>query len=622
MALPDGNIKQIKQRFAKIRRNIGSLVSQGAGDDVIDRYILSENVTRDQLADSLPIPGGDQPAEQQPESTDGFRLTVPQEITLPDGTVKTIDVLSPESKRVAVEGALSTLGAMIPLPGTSAATQILIRSIMSGVGGGTGSLASETFDPSQDPLKRAGITAGVSAIGEGIGGAIVAGGQRLLASPSQVMKPGAVRSNELLAQQGQQLLPAQATTSFATDLIQTGGESSILAGGVLRSAKENVRSAAQDMIEQFGRGLGSGSRETGGELIADTLSNARTAQTEAVRQAYAAIDDTGAIGVDITPIKQFVQKRLAPEAGFNPEGITERMREMLDRPDVISFAEASSRRSAFGSVASTPIEQFPGEAKGVATKLFALIDDQMEVAGKELAPEILQQWRSATALSKMNHSTFNNKLIRSFLKEQPPEKVFDSAIRNAEPTAIRRVREIMLTVRGGGSKWRDIQGLWVNDLLERSVKDDVVSGAALSRAVHKIGGERLTEIFPGKSTRDKFIDLVRVMKLADSDPDSGAFKMAFRFGQLGGVAGGVASLTMGVPGLAAASAILLTPAVLAFLVKSRLGQKLLVTGFGAPPGSALATRAFNRLGAILLKENLIKEFSPQVVPSERVTATI
>lgn len=639
LRIEDKRVLLKRLRLKKLRREAATRVAE-------------KNRLRQNLIEDARKAGGEREAalvereigpKQKTFEEGGGLFIEPKEITLPSGKKRTIDVIKPKVIRTGLETGASILAeALVPAPGTGFLGKAAVKSLASGGGAALGSFLSEPFDPSADPPSEA-LRAGILGT---VGDVVPRAGGKVLFGPSRTIKEGAEAVNlARLARGDRPLLAAQSTRSFGIDLAQTAGESSILAGGLIRKAEEEVGTTAQRAFRNFLEDIGPvGEREDAGKVIQSVIEDTVEAKRLAERSAASRLDDIAPIetqtvqvpelprkagflaetkftsktvrvsgGVDISDAKKFINNEfLDPAKGSPPEGIAERLRSFVKRPDHISFEEAWKRAREFGSVGKGGTEVFKGEAKGAADKSFSIINQAISKAGKAQNKEGLTRWLEFKAMVKMNRREFNTKFMRSILTKEAPEDIYRTAIANAEATEIRIIRGVMKKVPGGGDKWRVIQSQFLEDAAQKNFRDGVVNGKGFRDSMSKPGAQaKLKEIYPDAGTQKRIRLFADELALSQSKPDSAAFGIAFRFGQLGALG------PLFIDGLKGpASAILLAPAAMAFLMSSNVAHKLLVAGLKAPPGSGAAIRAGTKLTLLLLKNGLAEEIQDTQGPSQ------
>ena len=517
---------------------------------------------------------------------------------------------SPEGQRFLLETAPELVASVTP-------AGIPLRVLMSAGGAFAGSIAAQGVDPVEDPQRRAFVNSLLSAGGEFLPSVV---GKHLF-RPSPTLKKGATEAAALLKTEGIQPLPAGFTESFGTDLFQTIGESSILKGGsVRRFQQKSVDDAQRGFLRWIDRSFGeNASRGSVGDIIQTGIEDSLALKKKAVSQAYLMVDDVAPLtvdgagntiggGVDMGPVRGLLGELLGPKQGARSP-VANEMRRILKRPERVTFEEASNLRSQFGSAQDPGTAVFRGRAKQDSVRIFKALDDQIEVAGKELEPEALAMWREATALSKEQHATFGTKTIRAFLSKESPDKVFKS-LAGADAATIRSIRKILAELPDGAQKWQAVQGEFLNDfIISPGVLDtnNVVNGKKLVERLGLISDDRFVRdeikaFFPDETVRKNMQTWARAIELSQAAPDAGAFGMAAKFSQLGAV-GMLALEGRGLRGKALK--ILLPPAAFAWMLQRPTAFKLLVTGFKSKPGSRQAITAGTKLVTMLQRNGLI-----------------
>lgn len=510
---------------------------------------------------------------------------------------------TPKGQRFLIEAAPQIAISAIPGAGVGG---IALKTVLAGLAGGGSSLLAEGIDPSEDPASRAIISALVSAGPE----LFIGGGGAFLGKPSAKLKTGAEEVIESLAKEGQRPLPATVTTSFGTDILQTAGESSLLAGGAVKAKKGALSDLSQRSLSRFIGDFGeAGSREEAGIIIGKAMEDVNELKKLAVSDAYRRVDTAGGFTVDIRPLKEFALEQQSKKAGLRSQVANDTMTDILSRDDFIQFEEAGNILSDLGGAQAPGGEVFRGKVKGSLAKSHKILSEQIDTAGDLLNPNAKALWKEAKSLARERFETFDNKFIKSLFRTETPERVFDIAVRNAQPSSIRRVRKIVLQMEDGKELWSGVQGQFLAEAARDASKRGQIIGRKFVDRLERAGKERLEEIFPSATQRKRLRVLGDQLDLTQADPDSGAFGLAFRFGQLGGLFSIAMKRT---PQIAfEASTILLGPAGLAHFIKSETAFKLLVSGFKAAPGTRQAFTISAKLIALLNRDKIPHEVEKQ-----------
>lgn len=509
-------------------------------------------------------------------------------------------IVTPHGKRVALQTGAATLAELaIPIPGSgilAKGTQFL-RPV---VGEMAGSLASEEFDPSESAGKRMLQEGALGMVGEGVGRLGLATVRRMLGK-SPTALPGIDEAQALLREEGASLTPAQATRAFSTDILENVAEASFLGGGGVRKQKIGAVEAGTRIINRFVDALKSkASQEEIGTLLQDSIERGVDGFRETARAMYGKIDDIAPDGVDITRFQEDALSAFTDsQRGLKSSPIEALAEEIIDRPNVIPFADAIAMRTDLMSFNPGATDLVKGKAKRAAAILAQSLDRAMEAAAKNQNPAALAAWREANAFWKGGVGKFNSKFIKSLVKKDP-ETVFEAVIKPRRPGTIRNIRNMV----NSDSEWRAVQGQFLDNWLKKAAgTGEEVSGDALMRGLNGFGDDAINELFPSGELA-KLKVFARTIQLGQTKTEASHFRLAVQFGQSGVILG---FLTRRSVNVLDGVTLLMGPAALAKLYTSPIGYKLLVEGFKAPPGSKEGFMAATRFLAFARENQIIEE---------------
>lgn len=586
-----------------IASKLRTMIVNQASDDEIDFFLKANNLEDDTAIQLL---------EQNP-ATEAQRA---EELSGPLRKEIKKDIAS--AGRLATEVGLS-IGAAALAPETGGMSAVVLRSLLSGAGAFSGSLLSESFDPTPEPLETAAIAGAAGAGGEL---AFAAGGQLLKAGASKIgrgfsrtVKPGAKRAQIILQDKGETLQLAQAVDNPLANVMQTIADSNPVGTSILSKRKGAAVEAAEESITELVDAMGQ--RMTPDEIGAivqdsigggtkafraeargkfgkvDTLLGGGDKVSLEVAGAGNIVDDTGEIlikeflptvpgsnqkvFVDMSKSKKLAQSLLEreskTESTAQAKGI---LRRHLQRGDSISFEEAQLLRSDLLAVGRTTQEQIPGRAKSISKIISKEIDGAMEDAAKNVSGDALQAWREANAFYKSGINNFNDRLVTKIARDDPGS-VFSQLVKPGKATTIGKVKKIIMSSPNGDETWKMIQGQFGQETLSKATSPltGEVSGSAILREINKFGagreGEALSKILT-PSQINKFKEFAKTLQLAENVPGA-KFRLAAQVGQLG--AAGNLFLGGINPG---AVGILLTPPAMAKLVTSPTAINFFING--------------------------------------------
>jgi hypothetical protein len=481
-----------------------------------------------------------------------------------------------------------------------------------------------------ETLKSAGQEGLIGAASEGGGRAVIAVGARILAPFARSMTPEAVKADAFLKPMMKQpLLPSEATSSRAMDVIENIAESSLVGGGAIKTFKDKraevFESIADDIVASYGRKLEPD--ELGEALMHVIAKNKKAAQAPAkilyntvedmvkpVKQTVTVMEDSssGLLDTGGKPLQVQVQKEIEVggaqvstqslklmtkplakiaseinriEGGTAGDDLVSSIQEMKG---TIPFAAAKSLRSRLiASADQMHIDNKNAPAIGVTRRLVKALDGEMEKGLERFDPSTRDMWREANRIYREGESTFNNRLIRGLVKKgmeefgDNPEAIAKTIFQPGRITSIARIREAV-----DAPTWKQLQSYAVQDLFKKSSLDGVVTGKKLEAAMFGrtgYGEQMMHAVFdPGQVDRLKaFTNALRVGQEKQSE---GTGRMLIQLTQ-GGAAINLLSEMSGLSdtGFTTESGvILLAPAIMSQLLTHAPTANWLIRGVQMP----------------------------------------
>jgi len=499
------------------------------------------------------------------------------------------------------------------------------KAVQVGLAGGASSLASEAFDPSEDPMQRAKETMAFSAGGEGVGGILARGLNRLIRGGTN-LEPGAEEAIEQMGKRGAQITPGQYTTNPIADVLQNISESSLTGFKKFQTLQEAQQAAAMldidEYVAQFLKGRGS--EEVGGGIQAAVVASAKMRRElgstvfgwvdelikrdqEFAALAPAARQAAESPGVDLQSALQLAAKELKLSGGRN-EQITKVagwITKASEEGQHISFADAQRLRSDLLGVGRTGDEIIQGQAQGVAKRLAKSIDgSMMDYAGK-LGPDVEELYRFANKFWKETAETFGDRFIKALLKAEP-EQVLKKVSRREMPGTIRKVRKTVVDplLRGPAkveaeAVWREVQGHTMLRIA-RDAQDAAMQtqGKRALKIIDKYGEDTLDELFLNPGEMSTFKKLLRTLEITQAPAGKGLPGGVFvQLGQAGAIIG----MMTGHIG-AEAAGFVVAPEIIKHVLTNKAFSRWVTIGSKSPPGSKAALRAYVRMQAIVANE--------------------
>lgn len=437
------------------------------------------------------------------------------------------------------------------------------------------------------------------------------------------------------------------------------------ASGMLRetSPMKLAREGAQERVSldvrQWIGGLGGSNPRAAAALANLAVTNSREAHRVATRGAWDALEgELSSLGsnvtVDIKPLWQAGAEELE-KAGlaFRP-GLRRMARNITQEGNVVTdpvfdwsgaqtgtltrrvprlaFDEAQQLRSALREAADGR-EVLPGVNRGFAQKLLGTLDEQIDLAEGDLAAmgrgDIVDLYHQAREMSRLGHTEFNNEIVRGWLANLEPEKVYASITSKGSPTRTAMMRRFYERGMRDGTlpdtAWQEVQNQWFRDMMQVGTGDDIRHTLQAKPVLDKMSEFRLSgvmdELFPGPvghRSVDHFERLMRVLRVTEASSNKGgglSLNVLQTHGAImvgtaaGGAAGfGTGDVGKGVgTGAGAAGLILIGPRAFGRLMADPTFVNNLIRGVGGGSGQ-LASRTIGHLltraAQIQVEENL------------------
>ena len=545
-----------------------------------------------------------------------------------------------------VREALILAGNLAAVPLTRGAGLIGGAGRLAAAGAAT-SLATEPIAPSgslDDAAIRAALEAGLSGGGELLGRGLAvtarpfasrlaakgAPEERIIAPLFPPDEAGA-RTAAAVAEKGATLTPAlQSPDSKFAALVERGLESSFAGSTPIAGTRQKAIRAATEPIEAIAESLRRGlSKEQLGEVLRKSTDGNVDLFQETAGVYFKRLDDEvalrakeitprGPLGetintgrrevlVDLRPEKASARRRiesLSAGVGGENAAAVNRLREVLAKPDQVTFSQAQALRSSLlnppaqaGEIAATPItaaERFA--AKGV--------DAAMEAAALEYGGEIEILFRQANAFYKAGVRKFSRDIVKAIGRGEP-EAVF-AAIRakgKQGPSSIRAAREAVADAKA----WQGVKSAFLDDLIEKSMdssgdiaRDKVLKGQKLLTQIKQFGNESARELL-GSDIYGPIKELAE--NLERTQRRTGSQVGGINISGLDGIGAGATIVIQESPIKAAIKGATIYAAHKTFAkaFTNPAFVRALTQGISAPAGSVRASRALGQISTILLR---------------------
>lgn len=332
-------------------------------------------------------------------------------------------------------------------------------------------------------------------------------------------------------------------------------------------------------------------------------------------------------GVDISELKKDVAKGIDRfSKGIIPERVN-RVRRILDKPDVVDYQTAQQIRSdlfeisgQFNPNADPVLKADKALAQRMSGKLTNSIDDAARQAPpgvKEALDEANRLWREEVK------GTLTDKMLIKWIRGQG-EDMLDAMIRTGKPGNIRMVREIVM--KEDPEAWKLVQSSFLKRVMHTTTNEfGEVQGKALKQALDSFGREdmaSLNELFPGKEAGKllanfkRYANALMFTQRSASRSGGGGGSIWFQMAQAGALAGsaGMAvqfargespAAVLGTGAGVATIAVLLLPGAVSRILTNPQMTRWLTVGAMHAPGTRHAARAGAVLLGAMLRDKLV-----------------
>ncbi len=467
-----------------------------------------------------------------------------------------------------------------------------------------------------ESLGGVGAAFGRGVAGEGLarGGvatfnALAAG--RKVPSPFALEK-GADDAIKLLEETGHagEVLPAQLLENREIGIIQNILESSLFGGSKIARKKIGTQDLLDDMADDLVTSLGSKDVDPSvlGALFETTLSQNKELARAPARALYNKIQaEIGDSAIDISSIKRFVIPKRGRIEKFKGLGKAElgddvvaKIDNMIQGDVLFSYEEVRALRTSVRAMRDNlTVEGKKGSAKKVLGELESLATGALKKTlgafDDANGTALLDDMIAADKIWKKTHTQFAGKLVSRVnkLAQTEPEKVANAIFQKGAFTKIKNAKEAV-----GQKAWPLYQKAFMKKLFVDSADDEGrILGTKLRRAMSNksgIGDEGMVAAFGA----DKVNDLKRLSNLAvlaQARQSGGLGSMAIQLVQIGQLASFLAgSVTGGV--------VVGAPAIMARMMASKKGIKLLTEGYTIPARSPEAASFVTRFSAAFIAE--------------------
>lgn len=474
----------------------------------------------------------------------------------------------------------------------------------------SGEDAPKTSEEAAMRIVKAGLT---GAVGE-VGGRFIANiGGRILGKLAPKLEEGAKEAQQLLQKEGGTLTLAQATTADIIDTAQNAAEASLIGAGGLRAAKQKGKEIVTNTVNKFVDDIGTKSKEAIGASLQeaiddksnlfsrlgeglyrnlDKLTQPEIVTTDVIKKVASNIVDENGIpfeklvttieeslgkgGVDLKSLKQFALKvKTQTEKGIKSTPLRNLVRNVLNKPDKVAFADAHILRSDLLAVVRQSNDVLADKTVGASKRMGSLVDAAMTDASKELSGEAFEAFRKADRFWKTSKTKVNEAIVKRIAKTANTDTITRLILTPKSSAQIKRVKNLV-----GNKRWQEVQGQFLRDLTSNpsNLDDGVLKFSKLDKAFERFGDETIAvTLTPAQN--QAFRNLIQTGKLIEKGQPTSTGRVFIALQQAGAA---LAAMTFDFTGTAAT--ILIGPAAIAkvfsnptvvnFIVKGmKLGRK-------------------------------------------------
>jgi hypothetical protein len=435
------------------------------------------------------------------------------------------------------------------------------------------------------------------------------------------------------------ITPGEMTESRILDLTENVAERSLIGGSSMRSYKQNRMVAMNQLVDDLGKVFGQnlsegelgtlveqvikGEWKEFKELITKPLYNTveeivkpdivrvpivkevasevlDSAGNPIIRKVVAGYEEkaVGGAQISIESLKNFLTKdqkvRVAKALKVMPGGEETGdsiIAGIMKLPDTLDYAAAKELRTRLGAAVG-PLQATDKKAPaiGLTKKLRGMLTDEMDKGLKAFSPEAHSMWKDANKLYETGGDMYNNKFLRSILKQADPKetnqpsKVVGMIFQNKNTDRIKMVKNAV-----DQKTWNKLKTWYLQDVLTKSTTpgDPVPWGDSIWRRTfgpNGMGEEALSKIFE-KSELESFKNVMTTLQVAQQRLAEGQGGMLIQLMQAGSAGALLAGKWEKV-----AWSILLLPEVFARMAMNPTASRALTQGLIVPapaPGALL-----------------------------------
>lgn len=335
--------------------------------------------------------------------------------------------------------------------------------------------------------------------------------------------------------------------------------------------------------------------------------------------------ETSSLKSALTPFKEQLER--LNYANEDPKTI-QVLKDVFSLPDNLSFADAQAYRSSILDTQRN-LENAIGKTK-ITGKINTIVDEMtkaMDAAALKEGPQTLARYEAIKRFAEKGYKAFNDDFVIDLLKagKANPADIGATLFKVGNEQEIINAKRALRYAAAFGKEqgisydktWTQMQSGYLNDVLTRNSKLKEVAAGATQESIQQgmlVSGKDLLKEFTdpkkqrtlaqvfSKEQRDSILELAKVAERVQRKPQGG-------LGMVASIAQGgmVAGVLTGTFETSKVGSLFLSPYVMAKIMSSPKGSRLLATALETPTNSPLAVPLMSRLAAEAYKANQAEE---------------
>jgi hypothetical protein len=425
-----------------------------------------------------------------------------------------------------------------------------------------------------------------------------------LATAPPILEPGAEDAMRFMGKYTKQgFLPAEATKSRVTDIVQNIGEASLFGGGRIKTFKENrdvlFNTIADEYVTQFGARANA---DEVGRAIVDAAKGNLADKTVPAKMTYQILETAAADAtISIQGIKHNADFQKMLRLSQASKGLEERaMGDTLltyieQLPDTVSYAVAKDVRTRIRTLQSTlekGIDTKGSPAIGKAKHLYGQLTDEIRAGLSKTDPFLAEMWDEANFTTAAAQAQFNNRVIRTMVKQSieeggnKPEAIANQLVQQNNMTAMRTVMNAV-----DDPTRQAIRSYTLDRLMQDSMHNGVINGIKLEERMFSrkgVGEASMRTLYTPEQIHT-YKQFINALKLAQDKQSEGTGRMLIQLTQGGALMNmGAAALGKSDQFIQESAGILLSPLMISRLMTTPTTANIMIRGLTLPARTELA----------------------------------